>query len=481
MKKLFCIVMASLLLSAVFIPAQAASLPAKAAKAIAEAGWEGYKAATVYTKGPSGMVYALMRKGDQNLFCILKHDTQSKEYRLLAANENFLPPGKIMPKFTYHRSVGEFFIEYSIKKPAPGQPAKVVLSFFDDGIYVQHAEFTYPAGEDQLFPRDDFGITNSSLDITHSKIDKRGDYIESEKRVFMPRESWVYFLPSFSLEQALSDIAAARSGSYRESPPPLLVPFPADLMAGVEAGELIQFGDRFVDINADFVNIPAQGLDDISRLAALTAPESMNLADNRITGLALLAGFTSLRRLYLNNNEIDDIAPLAGLPQLEVLQISGNPVKDLTPLAHCVTLLELAVSDCDMNDLSVLGGLKNLQRLTLRNCTIGDLSLLTGLKNLTSLSLDGVIITDLSPLQELTALERLWLHNNQITDLESLKGLTKLGSLLIEGNPVTDLSPLNNLTALYELYLSADTNSSQVKELKRHLRDCKIYVGGERR
>jgi len=451
MKKILCIALTTLLLCASCAPALAASLPAKAAQVIKDAGWEGYKAATVYTKGPAGMTYALMRKDEKNLLCVLEYDKQTKEYRLLVANENILPPGKITPKFTYHGSVGEFYIEYSIKNPSTGQPAKVVLSFFSDGMYLQNTEFTYPAGEDRLIPHAAFSTNNNSLDVTLFTVDKRGDVVESE-RFFLTRASWVYDLPSFSLEQAISDIESIRSGSYREVKPPLLVPYPAKLIAGVEAGELIQLGDVFVNVDAKVVDLTSMGLTDITALAGLRAPETLNLQANHVTDLRPLAGLTSLRRINLYYNDVTDLAPLANLPLLEDLRFLKTPLRDISSLANCRALQGLQVSGCGIDDLSPLAEIKTL----------------------TNLMLDGNNIKDLTPLQGLTELTFLCLANNKVTDLEPLKGLAKLKILYIDGNPVTDLSPLYHLTQLKKLYLSANVDVRQMNELKSMLKKCEI-------
>ena len=451
MKKLLCIVLIVFLLSSFCTLALAANLPAKAAQVIKEAGWEGYKAATVYTRGPAGMTYALMRKDEKNLLCVLEYDKQSKEYRLLVANENILPPGKITPKFTYRSSIDEFYIEYSIKNPSPGQPAKVVHSFFRDGTYLYNTEFTYPAGKDRLIPHASFGTSNTSLDVTLFTTDRRGNVVDSD-RYFLTRASWVYDLVSFSLEQAISDIESIRSGSFREVKPPLLVPYPAKLLAGVEAGELIQLGDVFVNVDAKNVDLTSLRLTDITALTGLCAPETLNLQANHVTDLWPLAGLTNLRCIILNYNEVVDLGPLAGLHQLEDLRIPNTPVKDLSPLASCEALQALSASNCEIDSLDPLAEIKTL----------------------TYLSLYGNSITDLTPLQGLTELTYLYLSDNQIADLEPLKGLTKLKTLTIFGNPISDLSPLYDLTQLKELHISADTDAAQVKELKGKLRKCEI-------
>jgi len=500
MKKLLSFILAAALLSVSSIPALAANLPARAAEVIQEAGWEGYKAAAVYTKGPPGMVYALMRKGDQNLLCVLEHDSQNKEYRLLAANENFLPPGNITPKFTYHDFVGEFYIEYSVKKPASGQPAKVVLQFFDDGVNLRYAELTYPAGWDRLFLQDiitPYG--DGTYSLTRVKVDKRGDYAESVDTLYIERAGWVYNLPSFSLEQALSDIAFARRRGGG-GPRPLLVPVPAELTAGAEAGDLIQFDDLFISVNATSVRLPSRGLTDIAALAELPALEELHLVNNQIADLRPLAGLVNLRTLNIRNNQVEDLGPLAGLKQLKKLQADGNPIKDLAPVAKCAALEELDASGGNTTDLSPLAGLEKLRQLrlnasglagsdlrplaalsalnelALENNQIADLGPLEGCKALTALSLGKNHIADLEPFRELTKLESLSLTGNQITALEPLSGLLKLRDLALNGNAPADLSPLYGLTGLSTLYLDPDTDTGQLKELKSELKNCEIIL-----
>jgi len=386
MKKIFCIVLTALALGAACPLALAASLPAKAAKVIQEAGWEGYKAATVYGKGsvPAGMLYALMRKGDQNLFCALKYSKENDEYLLLAANENLLPPGRITPKLTYYDSPGEFYIEYSIKKPGLGQPSKVCLQFFSGGIYLQSAELTYPGGSSGFSTQDYLTTNGGKLYLTRGEVDRRGDFETTEETVDMFREGWVYNLPSFSLEQVMADIAYIRSNEGGP-PPPLLAQVPLEWAAGMEAGELIQYGDRFASIDAESVSFGSQGISDIAALTALTAPESLGLGNNQITDLQPLAGLTSLRELSLSNNRIEDLGPLAKLTSLTELSLNGNAITELQPLS----------------------GLGELESLSLSNNQITDLGPLSSLIKLNYLALDGNPLTDLSPLYELTGLATL--------------------------------------------------------------------------
>ena len=476
MKKLLCIALIAISICTCCTPALADSLPAKAAKAIQEAGWEGYKAATVYTRGPLDMVYAVMRNGNQNLFCVLEYDRESKEYRLLAANENFLPPGKITPKFIYYSSVGEFYIEYSINKPTPGQPAKVVMQFLDDGITMQYAELTYPAGGDRLFPQDIIlSKGHGSYALTRVKVDRRGEYVESVDSLSIERADWVYHLASFSLEQALSDIAYAR-GESEGGLRPLLVPVPAELIAAADAGELVQFDDLFVNVNATYVSLSSRGLTDVSALAKLPALETLYLANNQITDLRPLAGLVNLQTLVIRNNQVKDLGPLAGMRQLKKLLADGNPIMDLTPVAMCAALDELDVRGGNVTDLSPLAGLENLQCLRLNACGLAsaDLWPLAALPELRVLNLDNNQIADLEPLRGMAGLTNLSLSNNQITDLQPLINLKELAELALNGNPVANLSILRELSGLTRLYIDPGMDVRQVKALKQQLNHCEI-------
>lgn len=191
MKKYLGLTLAVLLLCAACSPALAASMPAKAKTAIVEAGLEGYKAITTITYGrssPPSLVFTLLRKGDQNLLCALMFDSEAQAYELLAANEHLLPNGKITPKLSYKAELEyqnepgplQLHIDFSISKPALGQPSRVSLAFSpntaNNFFFLDSAEITYPADKDGIAVRDVLsGFGTDMVFFTRLKVDKRGD------------------------------------------------------------------------------------------------------------------------------------------------------------------------------------------------------------------------------------------------------------------------------------------------------------------
>ncbi len=91
----------------------------------------------------------------------------------------------------------------------------------------------------------------------------------------------------------------------------------------------------------------AQGVRDLSGIAAAGPLERLELAENEISDLAPLAGLTELQLLSLAGNRVSDLAPLAGLDQLRTLGLGFNALtlEDLAVLAslrNTLTVIDLS-------------------------------------------------------------------------------------------------------------------------------------------
>ena len=91
----------------------------------------------------------------------------------------------------------------------------------------------------------------------------------------------------------------------------------------------------------------AQGVRDLSGIAAAGPLERLELAENEISDLAPLAGLTELQLLSLAGNRVSDLAPLAGLDQLRTLGLGFNALtlEDLAvlaPLRNTLTVIDLS-------------------------------------------------------------------------------------------------------------------------------------------
>jgi hypothetical protein len=77
-------------------------------------------------------------------------------------------------------------------------------------LYLDCAEITYPADKDGFAIQDVLtGFGTDMINFTRLKVDKRGDVKATTGRHALSREGQSYHLPSFSLEQAQSDIELA--------------------------------------------------------------------------------------------------------------------------------------------------------------------------------------------------------------------------------------------------------------------------------
>ena len=234
------------------------------------------------------------------------------------------------------------------------------------------------------------------------------------------------------------------------------------LSAGVAPSFLAENLFKLTKIDAS-----GQGIQNLRGLEYAVYLDTLNLADNSITGIYYLpeidapidwnrASLTKLKYLNLMTNEIADIDSLGRLTKLEYLNLADNSITGIDSLASLTKLTTLYLADNSITDLSPLADLTNLATLYLSSNSITGISDLAGLTELTTLYLADNSITDLGPLASLTKLKRLAIGGNPFRgDLSPLEGLTELEWLMVNSAGVTDLSPLEGLTKLIYLDISA--------------------------
>jgi hypothetical protein len=88
--------------------------------------------------------------------------------------------------------------------------------------------------------------------------------------------------------------------------------------------------------NLQFVRVEL--VDSLKPLAGLTALQSLDLNDTRVSDVTSLAGLTALQALYLRNTQVSDLTPLAGLTALEFLDLGTTQVSDVASLAGLAAL-----------------------------------------------------------------------------------------------------------------------------------------------
>lgn len=124
------------------------------------------------------------------------------------------------------------------------------------------------------------------------------------------------------------------------------------------------------NINSDqtSLDLPNQGISDLSGLRQFTNLEYINLSDNIISDLYYfsVAPFkNSLRTLNLANNNIMDLSALSELYNLEILNLSNNNIYSVTPLYSLQNLRELYLGGNQLSEQQIIE-LNNY----LPNCTI---------------------------------------------------------------------------------------------------------------
>ena len=205
-------------------------------------------------------------------------------------------------------------------------------------------------------------------------------------------------------------------------------------------------------------------LSDLRPLAALTALQSLNLRDTRVSDVTPLGALTALQSLTLNDTQVSDVTPLGALTALQSLDLGRTQVSDVTSLGALTALQSLDLGFTQVSDVTPLAALTALQSLNLWGTQVRDVTPLGALTALQSLTLWGTQVSDVTPLGALTALRSLNLGGTKVSDVTPLGVLTSLQSLGLMNTKVSNVTPLGALTSLQSLSLM-NTKVSNVTPL----------------
>lgn len=204
---------------------------------------------------------------------------------------------------------------------------------------------------------------------------------------------------------------------------------------GAGAPDPLAYGDRSMIRSI-------RGLESLPNLASLDLP------NNGITDLTPLADLQKLASIKLTNNQVTDLTPLAGLPVLNDLGLSGNTITDLKPLAHVATIRSLGLSRNQISNLTPLTALTGLTTLDVSENRVTNVAPLAHLKQLSRLTLAGNRISSPAPLNDLPSLSMLDIAGNRISDAATFAGFPALEELWVGRNLLTDVTPLVDLPSL---------------------------------
>lgn len=111
-----------------------------------------------------------------------------------------------------------------------------------------------------------------------------------------------------------------------------------------------------------FLDIRANGIEDITYLKYLTSLKSLALTNNHITDISVLIHLTQLRYLDLSFNKISNIDFLQKLSKLEFLHLHNNKIQDISPLRDFEKLHTLTLSHNEIHTIKPLLGLIHSNR-----------------------------------------------------------------------------------------------------------------------
>jgi Leucine-rich repeat (LRR) protein len=172
-----------------------------------------------------------------------------------------------------------------------------------------------------------------------------------------------------------------------------------------------------VEINPNSAfDVPHPSMESLKDLSAL---QSLDLSDTRVTSVLPLKDLTALRSLNLSHTQVRSVESLKNVTALQSLDLSDTQVTSVEPLKDLTALQSLNLSHTQVS----MESLKDLTALQ-------------------SLDLSDTQVTSVEPLKDLTALQSLDLSDTQVTSVEPLKDLTALQLLDLTGTKV-------NTTALY--------------------------------
>lgn len=105
---------------------------------------------------------------------------------------------------------------------------------------------------------------------------------------------------------------------------------------------------------AEHLELPGCGLDDIGFLRSMPNLKTVNLDNNNIHDLSPLENLSQLTVLSLEDNDISDISAISGLTRLARLDISGNRIQDISCLEDLDRLFRCSFGRNPAEDISPL-------------------------------------------------------------------------------------------------------------------------------
>lgn len=130
----------------------------------------------------------------------------------------------------------------------------------------------------------------------------------------------------------------------------------------------------------------------------LAQAEHLELPGSGLDDIGFLRSMPNLKTVNLDNNDIRDLSPLEKCTQLEQLSASHNQIKDITPLKNLTRMTALSLEDNEITDISAISGLTRLVRLDISGNRIQDISCLKNLDRLFLCSFGRNPAEDISPL-----------------------------------------------------------------------------------
>lgn len=278
-----------------------------------------------------------------------------------------------------------------------------------------------------------------------------------------------------------------------------------------------------------WANLPQEWKDIFSKLVYLTEPptreqlhevsfiKSIDLSGNRtIKSIEPLTELTALNSLNISNTKISDIKPVSGLFDLLNFNLAGTLVSDITALIPLTSLYEIDISHSLVTTLEPLVKLPELRILKMDSTKILETGLISNMKRLEMLYADGVesINAEVSKIQDsinniliiyrtqylidwwknlpenwknVLALnetieerpDRIQLHRissikelnisqqKEITSLNPVIVLTRLEKLNMSTLQLADIGPLGSIDRLVAIDMS-DTPVSDLLQLSKH-------------
>jgi internalin A len=206
----------------------------------------------------------------------------------------------------------------------------------------------------------------------------------------------------------------------------------------------------------------------------------LNVADRKIPDVKdffkIIKQLDSLESLVLRNNDITDSSDvnLLEVKRLRKIEIAENNLSDVDFLAGCHHLENVSFTRVPNLDLGVISTLIELRSLSLSVSNVSDITSLKNLHQLETLELASNFITDISALSNLN-LKTLNIDENHIDNIHPLSRLKSLNYLSASRNLIATISPISKLVNLKSLYLSHNSNVSNITPLSK-LHDLSVLL-----